>query len=154
MLEVDLVRLALGPPFFIGLWIIVRRGRRKVGRTFMLIGVLHVLGGCFVGREPLIRIFRDGFLAEADSALGNLPSQTDKELVFWFLLWGVFAFLLGQLISSTEGRGERVPAFIGWELVVINLVAAALYPKGGFWLVLIPAFMIIRAAKTHEQDPS
>jgi hypothetical protein len=31
----------------------------------------------------------------------------------------------------------------------VNLVAAALIPKGGFWLVLIPAFMIVKDARRH-----
>ncbi|MCA1592237.1 MAG: DUF6463 family protein [Acidobacteria bacterium] len=147
MLEADLIRLSLGPLFLIGLWIIVRLGKRKAGRLFMLIGVLHVLGGAWVGREPLVRILREGFFGEADSGLGNVPSQVDKELVFWFMLWGVYAFLFGQFISWLEGQGKRTPAFVGWELVVINLLAAALIPKAGFWLVLIPSFLIIRDAK-------
>ncbi len=65
---------------------LVRLHSRKVGRLLMLIGFLHVLGGTWVGRKPLARIFRDGFWGEADSALGNMASEMDKELVFWFLL--------------------------------------------------------------------
>jgi hypothetical protein len=60
-----------------------------------------------------------------------------------------------------ESQGKRPPAYLGWELVIISLVAALLIPKGGFWLVLIPAFMLTRgpassknskltAAKTEE----
>jgi hypothetical protein len=76
----------------------------------------------------------------------------EKELVFWFLLWGVFTFLLGQLISWGQSQGKRLPAHIGWELVAINLIAASLMPKGGFWLVLIPAFMMIRDAKRAKDQ--
>jgi hypothetical protein len=146
MREADVVRLLLGPLFLIGLLLIVRLHKRKAGRLLMLIGFLHVLGGTWVGREPLARIFREGFLGEADSALGNVASEMDKELVFWFLLWGVFMFIFGQVISCMERQGKRPAAFIGWELVTIGLVAIALYPKGGFWFVLIPAFLIIRAS--------
>lgn len=118
----------------------------------MAIGVLHVLGGAWVGREPLARIFREGFFGEADSSLGRVPSDADKELIFWSLLWGVFAFLLGQLISWTERQGKRPPTFLGWELAAISLLSALLAPKDGFWLVLLPAFMIIRGeGKTVEQ---
>ena len=113
----------------------------------MLIGVLHIFGGAWVGREPLARIFREGFFGEADSALGHVASQMDKELVFWFLLWGMFTFILGQLISCVEAQGKRPAALIGWELAAVSLLAIALYPKGGFWFVLIPAFLIIKASK-------
>jgi Family of unknown function (DUF6463) len=144
MREADVVRLILGLLFLIGLLLIVRLHSRKVGRLLMLIGFLHVLGGAWVGREPLARIFRDGFWGEADSALGNMASEMDKELVFWFLLWGLFMFIFGQLISCIERQGKRPAAFIGWELAAISLLAIALYPKGGFWSVLIPAFLIIK----------
>jgi hypothetical protein len=146
MREADVVRLILGPLFLIDLLLIVRLHSRKVGRLLMLIGFLHVLGGTWVGREPLARIFRDGFLGEADSALGHMASEMDKELVFWFLLWGLLTFIFGQVISCMERQGKRPAAFIGWELAAMSLLAMALYPKGGFWFVLIPAFLIIKTS--------
>ena len=146
LLEADLVRAALGPLFLVSLLVILYLGKNKVGRLFMTIGVLHVAGGLVVGREPVVRIVRDGFIGEADSALGNMAGHMDKELAFWFLLWGVFTFLLGQVASWVDREGRRLPAHVGWELIVVNLVAAALIPKGGFWLVLIPAAMIVREA--------
>jgi hypothetical protein len=150
MIEADLVRLTLGPLFLTCLLVILYLREKVVARLFMVIGALHVLGGAWVGREPLARIFQDGFFGQADSALGNVPSQMEKELVFWFLLWGAFTFLLGQLTAWVQSRGKRLPAHIGWELVAINLIAASLIPKGGFWLVLIPAFMMIRDARRAD----
>lgn len=144
LLEADLVRAALGPLFLICLITIFYLGKNR--RLLMSIGVLHVMGGLVVGREPVARIIRDGFIGEADSALGNVPAHMEKELALWFLLWGVFTFLLGQVASWVDREGRRLPAHVGWELIVINLVAAALIPKGGFWLVLIPAFLIVRDA--------
>jgi hypothetical protein len=147
MLEADLTRLALGPLFFVCLLVVFLLRKRKAARLLMVVGVLHVLGGLWVGREPLLRIFREGFFGEADSALGNVPAAADKELLFWFVLWGVYTFVLGQLLSWMEQRGQRPPAYLGWELIVINLIAAALMPKGGFWLVLIPSYLIIRESR-------
>ncbi|HWN40844.1 MAG TPA: DUF6463 family protein [Thermoanaerobaculia bacterium] len=147
MLEADITRFALGPLFLICLGVVFYLRERKAARLLMVTGVLHVLGGSWVGREPLLRIFREGFFGEADSGLGNVPADMDKELFFWFVLWGVFTFVLGQLLSAMEKRGCRPPAWIGWELIAINLIAAALIPKGGFWLVMIPAFLIIREAR-------
>lgn len=150
MLEADFVRLALGLLFLVCLLTILYLRQRKAGRLLMAIGVLHVLGGAWVGRESLARILGDGFFGEADSSLGRVPSQADKELIFWSLLWGVFTFLLGQLVSWAEREGKRPPAYFGWELAAISLVAALLAPKDGFWLLLLPAFMLVRrGGKEH-----
>jgi hypothetical protein len=151
VLEADLVRAALGPLFLTALWIIHRLGRNKPGRLLMTVGVLHVAGGLIVGREPVMRIIREGVLGEADSALGNAPQHMDKELAFWFLLWGVFTFVLGQAANWAEREGKRLPAYIGWELLVINFVAAILVPKGGFWFLLIPGYMIVRDSARSRQ---
>jgi len=151
MLEADLVRLALGPLFLICLGVIFYLGKRKAARLLMAVGVLHVLGGTLVGRRLLAEIGREGFFGEADSALDHIPARTGRELVFWFMLWGVFTFFLGQLVSWIERQGRRPPAYLGWELVTVSVVAAALYPKGGFWLVLIPALMLTRGAATSSE---
>jgi hypothetical protein len=147
MLEADLVRLTLGPLFLLSLLVILYLRKRRAARLLMVIGVLHVLGGVVLGRGHLARIFREGFFGEADSALGAFPSETEKELVFWFLLWGVFNFLLGQLISYMERQGRRPPAYFGWELGAISLLSALLLPKDGFWLMLLPAFLLIKEAR-------
>ncbi|HEV2844310.1 MAG TPA: DUF6463 family protein [Thermoanaerobaculia bacterium] len=147
MIEADLTRLALGPLFLICLLVVVYFRKRKAARLFMVIGVLHVLGGLWVGRDLLLRIFREGFVGEADSGLASIPADAGKELFFWFVLWGVYTFVLGQLLSWMERRDLRPPAYLGWELIAINLIAAALMPKGGFWLVLIPSFLIIRETR-------
>jgi hypothetical protein len=150
MLEALVVRLALAPLFLIGLLVILYLRKRRAARLLMLVGVLHVAGGLVVGREHLARIFREGFFGEADSALGALPEEAGKELIFWFLLWGVFCFMLGQLVSYMEGRGLRPPAYFGWELAAVSLLCAALMPTGGFWLVLVPAWLLIKEARSTE----
>lgn len=147
MLEADIVRLILGSLFLICLLVVFRLRKRKAARLLMVTGVLHILGGFWVGRGPLMRIFSEGFFGEADSALGTLPAHAEKELLFWFLLWGMFTFLLGQVISWLYKEGKRIPAYIGWELAVITLLAALLAPKNGFWLMLVPAFMLVKDAK-------
>jgi hypothetical protein len=147
MLEADLVRLILGLLFLICLAVVFYLRERKAARLIMAIGVLHVLGASWVGRYPLAQIFREGFFGEADSALGRIPSRVERELIFWSLLWGVFTFLLGQLISVMERQGTRAPARFGWGLAAISLTAALLAPKDGFWLMLLPAFLLVRGAE-------
>lgn len=147
MAEVYVVRLVLLPLFLVCALVVFYLRKRKAARLLMVIGALHILGGIWVGRNTLARILRDGFIGEADSFLGHLSSRTEKELVFWFLFWGVLIILLGQLISWIEKQGMRPSSFIGCELMASSLVAAILMPAAGFWLVLLPAFMLIRDAK-------
>lgn len=147
MAEVYVVRLVLLPLFLVCAGFVFYLRKRKAARLLMVIGALHILGGIWVGRNTLARIFRDGFIGEADSFLGHLPARTEKELVFWFLFWGVLLFLLGQLISWMEKQLIRPPAFVGWGLMASSLVAALLMPAVGFWLVLLPAFILIKDAK-------
>ncbi len=151
MLEADLVRLILGLLFLMCLLVVFYLRKRKAARLLMAIGILHVLGVMWVGRKPLSRIFREGFFGQADSAMGTVSAHADKELVFWSLLWGAFTFLMGQLISSLDKEGKRPPAYIGWELVGIILIAALLAPKDGFWLMLVPAFILIKDARTNTR---
>lgn len=146
VLEADLVRVVLGVLFLSSLAVILYLGRNKPGRLLITIGVLHIGGGLVVGREPVMRIVREGVLGEADSAFGNAPQYMDKELAFWFFIWGVLTILLGQVSNWLESKGMGLPASIGWQLIVVNLAAAILIPKGGFWFVLIPAYMIVRNA--------
>lgn len=147
MVEANLVRLILLPLFLACALTVFFLRKRKAARLLMVIGALHVFGGIWVGRRTLARMFRDGFIGEADSLLGHLLSRTENELVFWFLFWGVMMFLLGQLISWMERQGMRSPAYVGWELLASSFAAALLMPGVGFWFVLLPAFMLIREAK-------
>jgi len=150
VLEADIVRGILGPLFLVSLVVIRYLGRNKIGRLFKSIGILHIGGGLVVGREPVMRILREGFIGEGDSALGNAPQHMDKELAFWFMLWGLLTFILGEIANWAEQEGKRLPAHVGWQLIVVNAVAAILVPKGGFWFVLIPAYMIVRDARRSQ----
>lgn len=143
MLEADIVRAAIFPIMLAGAILIWRRKRQVPGRLLVLIGSLHLIGG-WVGRDPLRRIAAHGFLDQADSAVGRVPAVADQELVFWFLLWGIMTILLGQLVIVLERHGVRVPRWVGVELIVLNLICCALMPKGGFWWVLLPAWLIAR----------
>lgn len=143
MLEADIVRAAIAPVMLVGTILIWRAKRQIPGRLLVLIGSLHLIGG-WVGRDPLRRIAERGFWSQADSAVGRVAGMADQELVFWFLLWGIVTILLGQLTIAIEKRVGRAPRWFGAELLVVNLVCCVLMPKGGFWWVLLPAWLIAR----------
>lgn len=152
MLEADIVRASIFPVMLIGAIVIWKIGRNVAGRLLVLIGTLH-LAGLWVGREPIARIAAAGFLNQADSAVGNLIGMADQELVFWFALWGVWTMFLGWSVIAIEREGARVPRTFGWALLVVNLACAALMPKGGFWWVLLPAWLLTRARARESSVP-
>jgi len=42
------------------------------------------------------------------------------------------------------GAGEEcLPTFLGWNLLAISTVGVVLEPISGFWLLMLPAFLII-----------
>jgi hypothetical protein len=146
MLEADAVRIAIFPVMLLGAILIWRSHRHVAGRLLILIGVLHLAGG-WVARRPLSRIVANGFVNQADSAVGRLPAVADQELVFWFLLWGLVTVALGQAVVLLEKCGGGPPRWWGWQLLILNLICAVLLPKGGFWWVLLPAWLIIRGER-------
>lgn len=152
LLEADLVRAAIFPVMLTGAIVIWRRGRFVVGRLLILIGTLHLLG-LWVGREPIARMAQHLFFGQADSAVGNLPAYADQELVFWFALWGVWTMFVGELTIVAERAGVQLPSRFGWQLLIVNLVCALLMPRGGFWWVLLPAWLIIRGRAPGSSAP-
>jgi Family of unknown function (DUF6463) len=141
--EADIVRMALFPIMVVGGFWIQRSGRHVIGRWLMLIGTLH-LTGLWVGRNAVARIVAGGVIGQGDSDVGHLVERTNQELIFWFALWGVWTIFVGQLVNTLEDRGLPIPTWFGWQFLVVNLLAAILIPKAGFWWVLVPAALIIK----------
>ena len=153
MIEADIVRASLVPLMLIGTAIIWYRRKFVVGRLLMLIGILH-LSGVWVGRAAVQQIVAGGFVGAADSAVGKLPERAPQELVVWFALWGLWTIFLGQLAVMLERHHIAPPRWFGWQLIAVNLIAAALIPKGGFWWVLLPAGLMALYGRQHAAQPS
>jgi hypothetical protein len=140
--------MALFPIMVVGGFLIQRSGRHVIGRWLILIGTLH-LSGLWVGRHAVARIMAGGVIGQADSDVGRIFERTNQELIFWFVLWGVWTIFVGQVVNMLEDRRLPIPAWFGWQLLICNLLAAVLIPKAGFWWVLVPAILIIRR-RTHR----
>lgn len=113
---------------------------RVAARMLIAIGVLHLLLFLWFGRRVLAAVAADGFWNTID------PIR-DRQMIFWALLTGVFAVVLGQLGLWVERRGTRLPVFLGWEIFAIGLVCGVLMPISGGWLFLIPAVLIVLARR-------
>ncbi len=110
--------------------------RRIAGWLLMAIGVIHTVFVVWVGRGPLLGVVQDGFFKA-------LFPHHDRLEIFWSLCFGVMAFFLGQLISWCEAQGKQTPAFLGWEILGLGVLGAALMPVSGWWLVMVAAVFIL-----------
>jgi hypothetical protein len=103
----------------------------------------HVLVGCVLFREPLAAMWRDGILNSigsdvvpgAASWIEALRPQFDREAAFWFILFGPCLWMLGQVVHRAVELAEaRMLRILGWDLLALGVVGAAVMPVSGFWL--------------------
>ena len=66
------------------------------------------------------------------------------QLAVWFVLFGVMLFICGLSIDALEGASaNHVPKFLGWCLLALGVLGAALMPVSGFWLIFPPAIAVL-----------
>ncbi len=119
---------------------------RLAGRLLIVIGLIHCALFLWWGRRVLVAIWQDGFF-------NTIDPRRDRQVIFWSLCFGVLAIFLGQLISWLEAQAKRTPAFVGWELLALFVVACALMPVSGGWLALAPAMLVIISARRKRTAP-
>lgn len=127
---------------------------RWAGSALIAIASIHtavgLLGGLrwlpdpemdrFAGsRVPLLEL-KPGFALAGDVDL--LPLT-----VFWFLFFGFALLPLGFLLRHLEKIELPVPRSIGIQLMFLAGAGAILLPASGFWLVLLPAWNILRTTR-------
>jgi len=113
----------------------------SAGGILIAIALLHTAVGLWFGSGPVLAIAREGFLASVDP-------HRDRQLIFWFLIFGAPMLLIGQLALWMQARGLRPPRFLGIELLAVAIGGALLMPISGFWLVLVPAALLLRTSQT------
>ena len=76
----------------------------------------------------------------------------ERQVLFWALLTGIMALLLGQLALWVASRGRALPAFLGWQILGMTVVCGVLMPVSGGWLFAVPGVLIILGARQPQQD--
>jgi hypothetical protein len=106
------------------------------GYWLIAVAVLHLLSGArWVDRPGLRRTVPPPWKGE------SLRLQRD----FWSQI-GSFAVplgLLGGLVAWTAHRGSEPPLWVGVLLLAWLVAAIARVPRGGFWLAVVPAILLI-----------
>lgn len=115
--------------------------RRWVGRWVMGVGAWHVAFGIWWFGAALGRAARDAMW----NAIGW--TRDDAALGFWFLMAGGFALLAGVLADHVERYDGELPASFGWGIAALALVGAAAVPLSGFWLLFVPAAVVLDARR-------
>jgi uncharacterized protein DUF6463 len=100
---------------------------------------VHAVFGVWFGRLSLGAMFSDGLVASVDS-------RGERGLVFWFLLMSPLLLLIGQLCVFLAERGIAPPRWLGFEVLMLTVACALLMPVSGFWLLLPPAALLLRAS--------
>ncbi len=118
---------------------------RVSGYLLLIISIIHILVGVWLFAEPLADIIRNGgFNAVAPNPFAP---YFDREDAFWFMMTSPLLFTLGQLCCWAHAQKITLPAFLGWNLLAISTVGVVLEPISGFWLLMLPAFLIVAAAR-------
>ncbi len=119
--------------------------KRWIGPLLMATAVLHTVIGLMLAAQPLLDVVQDGFFNAVDPYF-------DRMAAIWFLLFGVLLFLLGLFVQWALQETGRLPASVGWGLLITSVVGVVLMPVSGFWLVIIEAAIMLRIATQKPED--
>ncbi len=108
-----------------------------VGYVLIALGIGHTVTGIILFRPALAALFRDGF------ANAVLP-HPDRRLAFWFLMFSVMLFFLGQVTLYAAATDDTyLLKVVGWYVLGIGAVGATAMPKSPFWIALIVAPILL-----------
>ena len=108
-----------------------------VGYVLIALGIGHTVTGIILFRPALAALFRDGF---ANAVLPHL----DRRLAFWFLMFSVMLFFLGQVtLYAAASNDTYLIKVVGWYVLGIGAVGATAMPKSPYWIALIVAPILL-----------
>ena len=122
--------------------------KQWIGRWLVAVSILHVVFAIVVFRKILAPVVERGLV----NAVGTDPRTS---LAVWFVLFGVMLFICGLSIDALErASSNHVPKFIGWCLLGLGILGAALMPVSGFWLVFPPAIAVLARKRNASLAPA
>jgi hypothetical protein len=108
------------------------------GYMLIAIGAAHVL-------LAFVWIDRSTFRRLAPTPWAKPDDELRTQRDFWSQIgsFGVPVVLLGAVIGWAARRGDAPPVWVGVVLLVWAVTAIARVPRGGFWVLLVPAVLLI-----------
>ena len=118
------------------------------GPLLTVTAVGHALVGAILFSEPLSAIVSAGVVNSIRPPVYSAQAHFDRIAAFWFLLFSPVLFLFGQIINHAVSRRDVSSLrLIGWYLLGIGAVGAAILPISGNWLLLPLGVIVLKAAR-------
>ncbi len=108
-----------------------------IGTMIISIGVIHTVFGLVVFRD----VWKELIFAGLFNSVGMDPM---RGAVAWFFLFGIPVISYGYMIRWIELTNGKTPSHVKWHLIFLFALGVILMPESGFWLLLIPIFMIFK----------
>ena len=124
------------------------RVNRVAGSLLMVTAAGHALVGAILFSEPLSAIVSAGVINSIRPPMYSAQPHFDRIAVFWFLLFSPVLFLFGKIINNAVSRRDVSSLrLIGWYLVGIGIVGAAILPVSGNWFLIPLGAIVLKAAR-------
>jgi hypothetical protein len=118
---------------------------RWIPRLIVATAALHFVWA-FVQPNAWAGIAGDGFLSSA--ADPEAAGYFARDASVWFMVSGIALLALGTLARHIVSATGRLPAQLGWYLVIIGFVLSVIYfPVTGGWPVLVIGVLALVAAR-------
>lgn len=79
--------------------------------------------------------------------------QLQRAEAFWFSA-GSFAvpFLILGILAVSSGRtGQRIPAPLGWTIVVWGIILGSLMPVSGAWIIMLAGIFFVAGEREQRR---
>ncbi len=108
-----------------------------VGYVLVALGIGHTVTGIILFRPALVSVFRAGLV-------NAVHPHLDRRLAFWFLMFGVMLFFLGQVTLYAAATDDTyLLKLVGWYVLGIGAAGATAMPKSPFWIALIESLILL-----------
>ncbi len=118
---------------------------RLAGRLLLAIAAAHAAVAAWLERGALLSIARAGFF-------GTLPLHSNRQLWFWCLAFYAPLALVGAMLARGETRLGS--SWLGWSLAALGAAGCIVLPVSGFWLVFLPAGLLVAEARRRRDTHS
>jgi len=115
-----------------------------IGDVITATGVLHLGLGAVTFAGPLGDMARAG-------VVNSMGAFADRQAMLWYFVAGGFLLTAGLTIRWLRKRTGIAPLPLGWGLMVIAALGAAVAPVSGFWLVLVEGVLLVVLGRTRRE---
>lgn len=117
----------------------------NIGFLIIGVGVIHSAFGFIVFWQTWVQIFELGFF----NSIGEDPM---RGAVVWFFLFALPVISYGYLIHWIQRQTGLYPRHLIWHLIFLMLTGVSFMPASGFWLLLIPIFLLWKKGNNLELE--